>query len=210
AYQRGGYGLLLTDCHMPVMDGYELARSIRAAEAGRRLPIVALTANAMPSDVQRCLAAGMDDYLSKPVDLHRLAAVLGRWLPQPGGAALPEAAAAPPAGEGGLPALDREQLIELYGAIDDDLRGILDVFTATSPPLLSELAEAIGHRRRDPAVGAAHTLKGAARSAAAREVAELAAGLELALKGGDWPGAAALHAQLAPALQRAVQAIGAL
>ena len=76
--------LLLTDLHMPGMDGYALAAALRAAEAaeGRgRLPIVALTAQALHGEAERCRAAGMDDYLSKPVDREDLAATLARWLP---------------------------------------------------------------------------------------------------------------------------------
>jgi len=74
--------LILMDVQMPVMDGLEAARAIRESEAatGRHLPIVAMTAHAMKGDRERCLAAGMDDYISKPIKLHVVAAVLERWL----------------------------------------------------------------------------------------------------------------------------------
>ncbi len=84
AVARGGYDLVLMDCQMPEMDGFEAAAAIRAAEAadGRgRLPVVALTANAIVGDRERCLSAGMDDYLSKPIDPQALAATLAAWLP---------------------------------------------------------------------------------------------------------------------------------
>src|SRR5471030_828071 len=81
-WQSGNYALLLTDLHMPEMDGYELATRIRAEERGvRRLPIVALTANALKGEADRCRAAGMDDYLSKPLQLADLKATLETWLP---------------------------------------------------------------------------------------------------------------------------------
>ncbi|MBI1208343.1 MAG: PAS domain S-box protein [Azospirillum sp.] len=82
--EQAQYGLLLTDCHMPEMDGYELTRRIRDAETGseRRLPIVALTADALSGTEQKCLAAGMNGYLSKPIDVARLDAMIRRWLPR--------------------------------------------------------------------------------------------------------------------------------
>ena len=78
AVTNGGYDLVFMDCQMPVMDGFEATRLIRR---GSRLPIVAMTADAMPADRDRCLSEGMDDYLAKPVKLKLLSEVLARWLP---------------------------------------------------------------------------------------------------------------------------------
>jgi PAS domain S-box-containing protein len=77
-----GYDLVLMDCQMPVMDGFEAARRIRSS-IGPDIPIVAVTADAMPADRDRCLSEGMNDYLAKPVELASLAEVLARWLPAP-------------------------------------------------------------------------------------------------------------------------------
>jgi len=83
-WRSGDYALLLTDLHMPDMDGYELTAAIRAEEAaGKRIPIVALTANALRSEAERCRAAGMDDYLSKPAPLADLKMMIETWLPPP-------------------------------------------------------------------------------------------------------------------------------
>jgi CheY-like chemotaxis protein len=81
----GAFDLVLMDCQMPELDGYEATRRVRAAESvhGRRVPIVALTANALSSDRARCLEAGMDDYLAKPLRSSDLQRVLGRWLAVP-------------------------------------------------------------------------------------------------------------------------------
>ena len=80
ALERLPYSLVLMDCHMPGMDGYEATRELRRRENGaRRIPVIAMTANAYASDRQNCLDAGMDDYISKPVSLEDLGQVLTRW-----------------------------------------------------------------------------------------------------------------------------------
>ncbi|MBE0567104.1 MAG: response regulator [Krumholzibacteria bacterium] len=81
AYRAGDFGAILMDCQMPVMDGLEAAQAIRALEDGRRrVPIIALTAGAFGSDRERCLEAGMDDYLTKPVNAGELRKALQMWL----------------------------------------------------------------------------------------------------------------------------------
>lgn len=80
------YDIVLMDCSMPDMDGYQAAAEIRRTQqANRRLPIVALTAHAMPEDRAKCMAAGMDDYLSKPVDRELVRQALHRWVARPEG-----------------------------------------------------------------------------------------------------------------------------
>ncbi|MGI9501907.1 MAG: response regulator, partial [Geminicoccaceae bacterium] len=85
AWRSQSFALLLTDCHMPNMDGYDLTRAIRTEEQGRAKSthIVALTANALEGEARICLEAGMDGYLSKPVDMAKLKETLARWIETP-------------------------------------------------------------------------------------------------------------------------------
>jgi CheY-like chemotaxis protein/HPt (histidine-containing phosphotransfer) domain-containing protein len=82
ALERESYDLVLMDCQMPVMDGYAAVRRLRRREKGdQHIPVIAVTAHALKGERQRCLRAGMDDFLAKPLRLHELAASLERWLP---------------------------------------------------------------------------------------------------------------------------------
>ena len=81
AAEKQSYDLILMDCQMPAMDGFEATNTIRSREQNlRRTPICALTANAMEGDRERCLASGMDDYISKPVDIEKLRDMVARWV----------------------------------------------------------------------------------------------------------------------------------
>lgn len=82
AYKAARWDVIIMDCYMPEMNGYEASRAIRQLEAHtkRQTPIVAVTANAMKGDQEKCFAAGMDDYISKPLSFEKLWAVLGRWV----------------------------------------------------------------------------------------------------------------------------------
>jgi CheY-like chemotaxis protein/HPt (histidine-containing phosphotransfer) domain-containing protein len=184
--QQKRYGLLLTDCFMPRLDGYDLTRRIRRKEAqeGGRLPVVALTANVLEGEAEKCYAASMDDYLSKPVFLDRLAAALERWLPAvanpeaddsatPDEAPAAVAAAAEPDEE---PPISLENFAEILGTDDPDtLREILAFFVETFTQSLAALHQALAARDRPSLRNAAHAAKGAARNACA---SLLAAGLE--------------------------------
>ena len=117
------FDLILMDCHMPVMDGYEASTAIRAHATAQRIPIIALTANVMEGNRERCLAAGMDDFLAKPYSLDQLQEVLRRWM---GAAAT--VATIDAAGQAG--AVDAAQAGEGEAAID---RGFLEQFRELDP-----------------------------------------------------------------------------
>ncbi|HXN49513.1 MAG TPA: PAS domain S-box protein [Bryobacteraceae bacterium] len=177
ALRHGRYDLVLMDCEMPAMDGFEATRRIRAS-AHTAIPIIALTADAMAADRDRCLAEGMDDYLSKPVDLRRLAEVLAEWLPSPdSGPADPTAARA-------APAFDSESLLKrLMG--DKDLarvivRGFLEDFPSQLNILRKRLDEADGPGARLQA----HSLKGSAATVSAPRLHAVALEMERAAAAG--------------------------
>ncbi|HYD66494.1 response regulator [Azospirillum sp.] len=193
ALQNTQYGLLLTDCFMPGVDGYELARRVRATErdSGRRLPIVALTASALTGEAERCFAAGMDDYLSKPVDLQSLSRTIARWLPQalelrrPAAGPAPRAAeSAPPDAAEAPPVLDRAHVVATFGSVDA-ARDLLGFFLETTAPLIDEVAQDLAEGDADGGRRAAHAAAGAARTAGAVELAVLCSEVERTAATGD-------------------------
>ena len=186
AVSRDRYDLVLMDCQMPVMDGYAATRAIRKSETSRT-PIIALTANAMAGDSDRCLAAGMDDYLSKPFTLQSLRTVLERWLPSAAeGAARSAAEAAPeavaPGGDTVRPPVD-EKTLENIRALQapggpDLLSRVIGLYLSGSPKLLEGLRDAAARRDADALRTASHTLKSSSANLGASTLSTLCKELE--------------------------------
>jgi len=211
AVRRLPYDLVLMDCQMPEMDGFEATREIRSLERdGKRLTIVAMTANAMRGDRERCLAAGMDDYLSKPVSVDRLAAVLERWLPGDRDERVDANASSPAGGSSNgasAPAAGRApmNLSRLEGITGSDrvaLRRYLKLFVTATEPLLAKAAAAVAAQNGAEVRRLGHSLKGGCGNVGAEEMAELAANLEAAGKSGAWPKAEVLCRSLEQAFGR--------
>lgn len=184
----GRYAAVLADIHMPRMDGYELARRIRLAEAERegvtkRTPMVAVTANAMRGEEERCLAAGMDAYLAKPVTIGRLRAALERWLPMDG---IDQAEDTPGrSARNAAPAVDRGVLEAWLGDDRAAIASLLAKFRDTAVEAEREIGGALRVGNFANVAMAAHRLKGAALTVGAGGVGEAAAELERAGKAGD-------------------------
>jgi two-component system, sensor histidine kinase and response regulator len=178
-FQSGNYALLLTDLHMPEMDGYDLALQIRVAEGGRaRMPIIALTANALRGESERCLAVGMDDYLSKPAPLAALEAALQKWLP----AANPETSR----DLSSMP-VQVSVLEALVGTDPQLIHEFLQEFGVSAARSAAGLAEACAKQRSKEAAEIAHKLKSSARSVGALKLGEICAAIEAAGTAGDLP-----------------------
>jgi CheY-like chemotaxis protein len=167
---------------MPVMDGFDATAEIRRREAdGARLPIVALTAASTPEERARCRAAGMDDFLTKPLDVAALEAVLERFASVAHDDTEGQDAA-PGAVEETHVVLDPDRLTLLRGLGPDDGRGLLgavaDAFTASTPELLSTIRAAAEGRDEPGLRRAAHQLAGSAANLGAVRVAEVARRIE--------------------------------
>jgi len=219
AAERGGYDLIFMDCQMPRMDGFAATRVIRAREVALGLaprPIIALTANAIAGDRERCLAAGMDDYLSKPFDLPKLRGMLQRWIPAracaaPAGSGEPAGSAGEPEEAGALwemqgdrgeaAVFDQEGLLDRIGGDREFLQIFVVKYLESTTDLMQALAQAIGAGDGGGAHLQSHSIKGAAASIGAEAMRSIAAEMEAAAKGGslaDLP-------QLYQALERAFE-----
>jgi CheY-like chemotaxis protein/HPt (histidine-containing phosphotransfer) domain-containing protein len=201
------YDLVLMDCQMPVMDGFEASRAIRKlAGPIRTIPIIAMTANAQPEDREHCLEAGMDDYLSKPVVPHRLAAAIERWLlkigkglassqDQPGGGAGTATSAAGPDPlqpkaaptylPGQMPVFDRPALLSRTMNDEELMAALLESYLGELSSQLGDLFGALDAGKAGRVESFAHRLKGASASVSALKLVETASAIEKAGKAGN-------------------------
>jgi PAS domain S-box-containing protein len=186
------YAAVLMDCHMPEVDGFEASREIRRREgASRHTPIIAMTAGAMRGEREKCLAAGMDDYLTKPVRLPDLEAALRRW-----------------AGAGGGDAgLDRTVILGLreyqVPAEEDVVAHLITLFMRETPRRLADIRTALESGDAPALERAAHALKGSAGTLGAYALRELCAQLEELAESGTVAGAAQVVDAVAASLERA-------
>ncbi len=209
AMTRVPYDILLMDCQMPELDGYEAARMIRhsiGAQDRSKPYIIALTANALLGDRDKCLAAGMNDYLPKPLDLSGLESVLQR--------ALLKVQPSRRQDDGGLEAcLDAAVIAGLKELREpnepDPLKELVELFIRDSRPRLARMDRALAEKEGPALDIAAHTLKGSANNLGARNLASLCAQLEKAAKAADYQEAANILLELKSEFQRVERALQA-
>ncbi|MFZ2300519.1 MAG: response regulator, partial [Gallionella sp.] len=205
-WQSGDYAILFADLHMPEMDGYELTAAIRAAEADAgetgkpRTPIIAFTANALKGEADRCRAIGMDDYLSKPVQLADLKTMLEKWMPAVSSDPIADEAApvepcSPHDNAGNIPGfhpgyitpapVDVNVLKTLIGGDEAMIREFLHDFHLSAKKIAAELRAVCAANQAEAAGALAHKLKSSSRSVGALALGELCAEMEKAGKGGE-------------------------
>jgi len=235
---REAFDLILMDCQMPEMDGFEATAQIRARQREGllpgKLPIVALTANAVEGDRERCLAAGMDDYLSKPFTRERLAATLGRWLPLaveppadprptampptavPGPATADTPAPAPADGiaaaapDGPLNPRALDAIRQLAGANNPSLvQQVIGAYLADAPRRFAQLRAAADSGDAEGVRQAAHSLKSSSANIGAEQLAALCKELELLGRQGNVDSANTLLAAAETELTRVRAALAA-
>jgi len=191
AWASRDYAAILMDCQMPVVDGYQATARIRAREGSRRhTPIIAMTASALAGDREKCLVAGMDDYLPKPFSPEELARALRRWT---GAAFVPttEAVVATPAPEPGGP-IDRGVVEDLRGLGPAFLLDSLRLFLSGTPAKIEALAQAATRGDHRDVRARAHGLRGSSAVVGARRMMELCAELERRAERPDDDGLVAL------------------
>jgi signal transduction histidine kinase/DNA-binding response OmpR family regulator len=185
---RHDYDGVLMDCQMPVMDGFEATRRMRRDPRLAELPILAMTANAMADDKERCLAAGMNDHVSKPIDVPQLFATMAQWIrPARRAAAGPASAAGGDAPPPAVKGIETQQALARVGGNAALLRKLLRRFAETQAGAVARIAAALEAGDGPGALRIAHTLKGLAGNIGAPNMAERAALVEALLKqgGGD-------------------------
>jgi len=189
------YDIVLMDMQMPVMDGLAATKAIRANPRFHDLPIVAMTANAMVSDRQKCLEAGMNDHIAKPIDPDQLFATLARWV-RPRPVEAPRESARSASSEAVLPevkGLDQEGALKRVGGNQRLLRDLLTQFAAKESGAADEVSSALKSGDRKLAERLAHTVKGVAANIGMVSVSSVAAKLEKAI--------AEPHGAVAPSLE---------
>jgi len=190
------YAAVLMDCQMPELDGYDATRAIREAEGARHVPIIAMTAHSMPGDRERCLAAGMDDYLSKPVRAAQLQAVIKRWVPdyesniQASSASGLGASESEPEPEHASTrrdeVLDRGTLLELKATLTIEAQErLIETFEASLPESVADIEAAVRRNDRTGLRRTAHLLRGSSATLGATRLRLSAQQLEQSGRGED-------------------------
>jgi len=181
------FDIILMDCQMPNMDGFAATGAIRDLESKQnveaRIPIIAVTANALPTDRERCLKAGMNDYVSKPFRLIDLKSTIERWLPKALSVSTPEVASDSSGSTFGIPELEE---LKLFGATSVDLNDIVTCYRDSSSASLDSMNDAFSAQDRESLRAFAHKLKGGSGQVGAHNVASICEDMQAKAPSADW------------------------
>ncbi|MGK5026967.1 response regulator [Janthinobacterium sp. RB2R34] len=212
---ENSYDGVLMDCQMPVMDGYQATRKLRQDARYSNLPVIAMTANAMVGDKEKCLDAGMNDFIAKPIDVAQLFGTLARWV-APSGPHAEQLEMTQPQPEASLPVVPGLMMADALRRVGGNvglMRKLLDRFVETQFDAMLRIAAAIDNNQLETAIRVAHTLKGLAGNIGAGGLADSAARVEHLLSLGSHDGLPqALEActlaldELVPKIAQAMQA----
>ena len=196
AAAKGEFGIVLMDCHMPIMDGYEATRAIRASEnGGERTAIIAMTSDTVDSVRDACFDAGMDDYLAKPVTGEDLHAAVERWTPDPDRSHIDMGVL-------------QQLTAETSGGTDSQLmRDLAGLFREDSNRGLKQVADALRDRDAQGVARAAHALKGSSGQLGATRTEAISAELQAVAESGELGSAKALLRRLETAVDAAQDAL---
>ena len=205
------YTLVLMDCQMPEMDGYEASRNIRAGKAGERnlsIPIIAMTANAMKGDKEKCLESGMSDYLTKPIDPDELNGMMEKWLikstntstsPKPTDSLVEQQMTNTYLEDPNV--WDRAAALKRLGGKEKFLNKLLILFASDASARMEELQTAVDEGNISEITNLAHTIKGSAANISGLQLQQCAADMELMKKEGETPDIEALMKEINKAYQ---------
>ncbi len=200
AHEQGAFDLILMDCHMPEMDGFEATREIRGRERssiGKRVPIIALTANAMAQDREECLNAGMDDHLSKPFTMLTLQDRLDRWMPRAASTQSEAAELAAQATAKAAAVLDRQVLDQLSTLLKPErLARAINLYLLESPKLINKLKQAAAASDAPEIVRSAHSLKSSSATLGARVLSRYCGDIEASARRADAEEACKIFAKI--------------
>ena len=186
--EENTYDGVLMDCQMPVMDGYQATRKLRQDPRYSNLPVIAMTANAMVGDKEKCLDAGMNDFIAKPIDVAQLFGTLARWIAPATPQAMTAVAAQPEAELPVIAGLKMTEAMRRVGGNAALMRKLLDRFVETQFDAMQRIVAAIENNQLETAIREAHTLKGLAGNIGAGGLADSAARVEHLLSLGSHDG----------------------
>jgi polar amino acid transport system substrate-binding protein len=186
--EENAYDGVLMDCQMPVMDGYQATRKLRQDPRYSNLPVIAMTANAMVGDKEKCLDAGMNDFIAKPIDVAQLFGTLARWIAPAAPQAMTSVAAQPEAELPVIAGLKMAEAMRRVGGNAALMRKLLDRFVETQFDAMQRIVAAIENNQLETAIREAHTLKGLAGNIGAGGLADSAARVEHLLSLGSHDG----------------------